>query len=128
MNLSPRVSSLSLTIGSLVLVILVLVSTPPTRAQNSALAPAFSLARAVVVDIRDPQSSGRIKIRYPWLPEEAPVWARFSLPPGGIHRPAALWFPEVGDEVVIGFDQGDLRLPIVLGFLWNGDHSPAPGH
>ena len=121
MNVSPRVSRLSFTLGALVLVILVFVSTRPIRAQGS-LAPAFSLARAVVVDIRDPQEAGRIKVRYPWLPEVGSVWARLSLPPGAIHRPAGLLLPEVGDEVVVGFDQGDVRLPIVVGFLWNGDH------
>ena len=34
--------------------------------------------------------------------------------------------PEVGDEAVIMFEQGDVSYPIVMGFLWNGtDHTPS---
>lgn len=32
--------------------------------------------------------------------------------------------PEVGDEVLVAFDHGDLRLPYVVGFLWNGQDKP----
>jgi len=31
----------------------------------------------------------------------------------------AYWLPEVGDEVVLGFNQGDANRPYVLGSLWN---------
>ena len=28
--------------------------------------------------------------------------------------------PQVGDEVLVGFEDGDLHKPYVLGALWNG--------
>ena len=34
--------------------------------------------------------------------------------------------PEVGDEVLVGFDQGDFDSPYVLGGLYNGKDEPAP--
>jgi hypothetical protein len=33
--------------------------------------------------------------------------------------------PEVGDEVVVGFEQGDMNQPVVLGGLWNGEDQPG---
>ena len=40
-------------------------------------------------------------------------------------RTAASYFlPEVGDEVLVAFERGDLRFPYVLGSLWNGKDKP----
>ena len=34
--------------------------------------------------------------------------------------------PQIGDEVLVGFNQGDVREPFVLGTLWNTiDRPPA---
>jgi uncharacterized protein involved in type VI secretion and phage assembly len=35
--------------------------------------------------------------------------------------------PEVGDEVLVGFEQGDVRRPYVLGGLYNGVDTPKTG-
>lgn len=100
------------------MVLLVLVLAPPTRAQS--FAPAFSLGRGIEADVRNPQAAGRVKVRLPWVPELDPVRARVALPLGGNQRVAFWSLPDVGDEVVVGFDQGDLRNPIVIGSFWNG--------
>jgi type VI secretion system (T6SS) baseplate-like injector VgrG len=126
MSISPRVSRASLAFGIVAIVLLVLVSTRQTRAQS--FAPAFSLARGIVVDVRDPQAAGRVKVRLPWVPELDPVWARVALPLGGNQRLAFWTLPEIGEEVVVGFDQGDLRNPIVIGSFWNGARLPASPH
>jgi uncharacterized protein involved in type VI secretion and phage assembly len=39
----------------------------------------------------------------------------------------AVFLPEVGDEVVVGFNQGDQSYPIVLGSLYNGIDTPNEG-
>ncbi len=39
----------------------------------------------------------------------------------------AFFIPEVGDEVLIAFTHGDMRLPIVLGGLYNSQDTP-PSH
>jgi uncharacterized protein involved in type VI secretion and phage assembly len=50
--------------------------------------------------------------------------ARMMMPNAGGKR-GMYWMPEVGDEVVIGFESGDSNAPIILGALFNGE-SPAP--
>lgn len=81
---------------------------------------------AVVEDLTDPQGEGRIKVRYPWLeggPQSA--WAPVATPFAGRNR-GAWWMPELGDECLVAFEQGDFDHPFVVGFLWNGvDVPPA---
>jgi uncharacterized protein involved in type VI secretion and phage assembly len=39
----------------------------------------------------------------------------------------AFFMPEVGDEVVVGFELGDLNRPVILGALWSDVDAPPPG-
>lgn len=83
---------------------------------------------ALVVDIKDPDSQGRVKIRLPWSPDSGgatcELWARVATLMGGNNR--GTWFiPDVDDEVLVAFEAGDARRPYVLGGLWNGqDKAP----
>ncbi len=52
------------------------------------------------------------------------VWARVVQQDAG-HRRGAVWRPEIGDEVVVGFLQDDPRHPIVIGAL-HSTANPAP--
>jgi Rhs element Vgr protein len=82
------------------------------------------LAVGVVDDIDDPNAWGRVRVKFPWLdPDLDSVWARLALPAAGAER-GFFFIPEVGDEVVVGFLDGDLRFPVVLGSLWNGAGAP----
>jgi uncharacterized protein involved in type VI secretion and phage assembly len=75
---------------------------------------------AIVTQNKDPEGFGRVKVRYTWSdqPRES-FWARVALPMAGNDRGFAL-IPEVGDEVVVSFERGDLRFPIVLGAVHGG--------
>ncbi len=69
---------------------------------------------------------GRVKARFPWdressLDDSASCWIRVAQPPGGL---AQFVVPEVGDEVLVGFLNGDPDRPVILGSLWNGDDPP----
>ena len=46
-----------------------------------------------------------------------------AVPMAGKDRGFVL-IPEVGDEVLVGFEREDLRFPYVLGALWNGKDKP----
>ncbi len=67
---------------------------------------------------------GRVKVSYPWLSEGAESgWARCATPMAG--SDIGIYFlPEVGDEVLIAFEQGNLAHPIVIGSLWNAEKRP----
>jgi len=34
--------------------------------------------------------------------------------------------PEPGDEVLVGFEHGDMSRPYLLGYLWDGKDKPPP--
>lgn len=69
-------------------------------------------------------SAFAVKVRYPWHEQEGnSYWARIAVPMAGDGR-GTYFLPEVGDEVLVAFERGDLRFPYVIGALWNGRHQP----
>lgn len=84
------------------------------------------LACGVVSSIYDPNgdnnnlgSQGRVKVALPWLsPTYVSDWAPV-LQFGAGKRSGAVFMPEVGDEVLVGFELGDPRRPYVLGGIVN---------
>jgi phage protein D len=86
--------------------------------------PRIGLVVGVVTDNADPDGLGRVKVLYPWLSQDhASDWARVVIPGGGTQR-GMQFLPEVNDEVLVGFEQGDINFPYVLGGLWNGKNAP----
>jgi hypothetical protein len=75
----------------------------------------------VVVDTRDPIQQRRIRVRLPSIDQQTSEWARVAI--GSGHVRSAV--PEVDDEVLVAFEHGDVRRPIVIGALWNGT-APSP--
>jgi uncharacterized protein involved in type VI secretion and phage assembly len=82
------------------------------------------VAIGVVTQNQDPDKQCRVKVRYPWhdQPRES-YWARLAMPMSGKDRGLVL-IPEVGDEVLVAFERGDLRFPCIVGALWNGKDTP----
>ncbi len=64
----------------------------------------------------------RVKLQLPWLSDIQP-WARVAVPMAGPGRGLYI-MPQVGDEVLVAFNHGDVREPYVLGSLWNGQDAP----
>jgi phage protein D len=82
------------------------------------------LAIGIVTDNQDPDGLGRVKGRYPCLSgEHASDWGRVVAPGNGPGR-GVQFLPEVNDEVIVGFEQGDVHHPYILGGLWNGRDAP----
>jgi uncharacterized protein involved in type VI secretion and phage assembly len=81
---------------------------------------------AVVTNTDDPNDWGRVKVKFPWMTDDAESeWARLTSVGAG---PEAGLFvvPDVGDEVVVAFEHGDFNRPFVLGGLWNGQSAIPP--
>jgi len=77
---------------------------------------------ALVTDIVDPDSLGRIEVSFPWLGsdgDDVRAWATLCTPYADDEQ-GLLILPEVGSQVVVAFEAGNLRRPYVLGAAWNG--------
>ncbi len=82
---------------------------------------------AVVTNARDPEERCRVRLKFPWLSADYQSdWARTVQPGAGKNRGAVV-LPEVGDEVLVAFEQGDMRRPYVVGGLHNGVDKPKTG-
>jgi phage baseplate assembly protein gpV len=79
---------------------------------------------ALVKDTDDKEGEGRVKVEFPWMEgKNEGYWAPVATMMSGERRGS--WFmPEVGDEVLVAFERGDVNHPFVVGFLWNGKHKP----
>ena len=82
------------------------------------------VAIGLVTQNKDPDNLCRVKVSFPWhdKPRDS-YWARLVAPMAGKGR-GVVFIPEVGDEVLVGFERDDLRFPVVLGGLWNGKDGP----
>lgn len=79
------------------------------------------LVCGIVSSIGDPFKKGRVKVTLPWLsPSFESDWAMVAQAGAG-KRSGALFLPEVGDEVLVGFEFGDPHRPYVLGGIVNND-------
>lgn len=75
---------------------------------------------AIVSDIKDPDKEGRVKLQFPWLSADyTSSWARTVQATAG-NTYGSVFLPEVGDEVLVDFENGDIDCPYVLGGLYNG--------
>jgi uncharacterized protein involved in type VI secretion and phage assembly len=100
-------------------------ATAPSEVTLEAGGHAKGVAPAVVRENQDDSGMGRVKVSYPWhsQPQES-YWARVAVPMAGKKR-GTYFIPEVGDEVLVAFERGDMRFPYVVGSLWNGqEQSP----
>jgi uncharacterized protein involved in type VI secretion and phage assembly len=109
---------------------------PAATALDADLAVAFAAEQAarwygvfpaLVVDVRDPDGQGRVKVRLPWSPDSGggayEAWARLATLMAG--RGRGSWFvPDPDDEVLVAFEAGDPRRPYVVGAVWNGADAP----
>ncbi len=73
----------------------------------------------------DPDSEERILVRLPLISsEEDGIWSRIATLEAGENR-GFVFRPEIGDEVIVGFIEGDPHQAIVLGGL-HSSNKPSP--
>lgn len=86
--------------------------------------PYMGVVVAIVTQNKDPEEQGRVKIKYPWMGDEAgEAWARLATLMSGKDR-GTVFYPEVDDEVLVAFEQGNVNYPFIIGALWNGQDKP----
>ncbi|MGH9067948.1 MAG: VgrG-related protein [Acidimicrobiales bacterium] len=86
--------------------------------------PVPGVVPGVVTDVKDEQSEGRVKVKFPWLDDDYVTdWVR-TVQIGASSGYGFLVLPEVNDEVLVAFEQGDLGRPYVIGNLYNGVDKP----
>lgn len=84
----------------------------------------YGVTVGLVTNNKDGEGLGRIKVKFPWLSDsEESHWARVLTPMAGKDR-GIYFLPEVDDEVLVAFEQGDINYPYILGSLWNGKDKP----
>jgi uncharacterized protein involved in type VI secretion and phage assembly len=86
--------------------------------------PLHGVVTAVVTNNQDEAKLGRVKVRFKWLsPDDESAWARIAVPMAG-KQSGTYFLPDVDDEVLVAFEQGDVRFPYVLGSLWRSGAEP----
>jgi uncharacterized protein involved in type VI secretion and phage assembly len=84
----------------------------------------FGVYEAIVTEVNDPSKEGRAQVKFPWFDEQMTTeWCRVRQFYAG-NDYGAFFVPEVGDEVLVAFIQGDMHFPVVLGGLYNGKDKP----
>lgn len=84
----------------------------------------YGVAVGIVTNNQDPEKRGRVKVNLPWRGEnDESHWARVVSPMAGSGR-GMVFYPEVNDEVLVAFEQGDINHPYIIGGLWNSQDLP----
>lgn len=79
--------------------------------------------RAIVTHNQDPLKMNRVRVRYPWqgttnTSEDSTPWIRIALPMAS-NGSGFNFLPEVGDEAMINFENGNIERPYVEGMLYS---------
>jgi uncharacterized protein involved in type VI secretion and phage assembly len=95
-----------------------------TLTPENRLQPGQTPLVGIVTDNNDPKGWGRVRVKFPTLTEEhASYWARVVTLGAGANRGFDC-LPEINDEVLVAFENGDIHRPYIVGGVWNGTDAP----
>lgn len=85
--------------------------------------------RAFVTHNVDPLKMGRVRVRYPWQKDtdDPTPWIRLALPMASKNS-GFRFLPEIGDEAIINYENGNIERPYVEGMLFSAEKQPTFGH
>ena len=85
--------------------------------------PSAPQQRAKVVENKDEQKLGRIRVQFPWQEiqskEMKTPWLRIAVPYAGANK-GHQFVPEIGEEVMVGFEMNNAERPYIIGSFYNG--------
>ena len=94
----------------------------PSYSDADVFAPAPQ-QRAKVVDNKDEQKLGRVRVQFPWqeiLSKDMKTpWLRIAVPYAGQCK-GQHFIPEIGEEVMVGFEMNNSERPYIIGAFYNG--------
>lgn len=93
------------------------VKMPPVTAFEE---PRSETQSALVTDNHDPKGLGRIRVKFHWMNgSEKTPWLRVTSPHGG-DKKGMFFIPEVGEEVIVGFEGDSPVKPYIIGTVYHG--------
>ncbi|MBO9205326.1 MULTISPECIES: type VI secretion system Vgr family protein [Niastella] len=98
---------------------------PPVK---TGVMPHSETQSAMVTDNHDPKGLGRVRVKFHWMngTEKTP-WVRVTSPHGGGGK-GMFFIPEVGEEVIVGFEGDSPIKPYIIGTVYHGKASNAFGN
>ena len=95
--------------------------------------PVASSMLARVLDNADPYGQGRIRVEFMTVNDSRnDTWLRVMTPSAGSSEKTEknrgfVFIPEVGDQVMVGFEYGDPNRPYVMGSMFHGKNTEGGG-
>ncbi|MCH5599237.1 phage baseplate assembly protein V [Niabella ginsengisoli] len=101
------------------------IKVPPVEAPRE---PNCETQSAIVTDNNDFNGLGRIRVKFHWMNgSEKTPWIRVTTPHAGGGK-GMFFIPEVGEEVIIGFEGDSATKPYVIGAVYHGKANNAFGN
>ncbi|SDD98774.1 type VI secretion system Vgr family protein [Niabella drilacis] len=92
---------------------------------NAGIFPVAKQQMAVVTDNVDDAGMARVKVRFPWMKDdEKSPWISVLAPHAGKDK-GFRFIPEIEDEVMVQFTDGNAELPYVTGAVYTEKHKPG---
>jgi uncharacterized protein involved in type VI secretion and phage assembly len=92
---------------------------------TTAAEPTIETQSAFVTDNNDPQGMGRVRVKLHWMKgSQKTPWIRVTSPHGGGGK-GMFFIPEIGEEVMVGFEGDSPVKPYVIGTVYHGKASTS---
>jgi hypothetical protein len=96
----------------------------PTESVEKTRPKFYGVTTGRVINVLDPMMLGRVQVQLPFIDSlDLSPWARVAVPMAGITH-GTYFIPNIGDEVLVAFEQGDVNVPYVIGSLWTAMAPP----